>query len=216
MFFRSYFDKEKEIMKHKITEVLLVLVTMLWFSGCKENNDEIKNSVIDLSGISTNRSLYKSLANLKIIEVKSDFIFRGVLEILVDDEGNIYIKDFISTLSRGILKTDPLGNEIFRITDKGKGPEEFLCIDAFTLYNNYLVYFDCIKKRFVYHDINTGQFIKATPYAQGFINKIATIKNEFIVVENNRKGESNVSSINAIDLTKENVIIQDYWCPRKF
>ena len=162
---------------------LFTLIILIWISGCSIKRKHENTIVINFNKATSNKTFHNLMFDAEIIKVKSNFIPKKVYEMLIDQEGSYYLKDFIATLSRGIIKLDSLGNEVFLIDKKGRGAKEFSSIDAFTLVENSLIYFDGIKRRFMLHDSKTGEFMTHKLYKKGAIDQISTFGNSLVALE---------------------------------
>ncbi len=106
------------------------------------------------------------------IRLSDEELISSIERILIEDE-RIYIFDG----SDKIVCFDMSGNVLFSIKNKGKGPKEYVEISDFALdkTNDRVVILDNGKRKLIFYDSNSGDFLSETSYFYNYYSRALAI-----------------------------------------
>lgn len=135
-----------------------VLLLMCACHGAKRGdvitNDHSITEVFQLSNDDANLTLVDSVTYIPLME-DNDYLFSSISKIIVKKD-KVYVFDLLG--SNSLFCFDITGHFLFKIGQKGEGPQEYLKLWDFDVNDHYVYLYDISRKKMLKYDLQ-GDFI---------------------------------------------------------
>lgn len=141
----------------------MFLTIILLITSCEENSKDKMFSqakyTVEINEIKDSASYEDVVNNYRLVplETTKESLLGEVIKVTIDSD-LIYVQD-----QNGIYCFYLDGKFKFAINEKGKGPEEFICITNFNVNNNKIFIYDQALKKILAFDSLSGEFIQSKP-----------------------------------------------------